>query len=178
MDAVGPSDYYIDRGYDAQYQYVFDKHRFSWMATLIDEDQRYNGGLFGASSVNQRNRLSFINTKVSYYYKKWYGASFGFQKTTGTPDSVLYSPAGNDATTPGGASAVLGSHIGSPDTTAYIGELNYLFSTSGAQDHRKSRVVLQYTAYTQFNGASSNYANNGRNASDNNYWWLGLWLMY
>ena len=181
IDAYGPSDEYFDRGYDAQYQYIYDKHRLSVMFTLEDEDQHYRNGTpdFGQGAANARDHLSYINTKVSYYYKKWYGGTLAFQRTTGSPDAGLYAPAFNDATiSGGGASAVNGSHSGSPDTTAYIGELDYLFSTSGAQDHRKSRIILQYTAYKEFNGAGNNYANNGRNASDNNYWWLGLWLMY
>ena len=181
VQAYGPSDQYIDRAYDAQYQYIYDKHRLSVMFTLEDESQRYNNATadFGQGAANTRDHLTYINTKVSYYYKKWYGGTLAYQKTTGSPDAGLYGPAFNDMTITGGsASAVNGSHTGSPDTTAWIGELDYLFSTSGAQDHRKSRIILQYTDYTQFNGSGSNYANNGRNAKDNNFWWLGLWLMY
>lgn len=181
LQAYGPADDYIDVGYDAQYQYIYDKHRLSVMFTLEDEKQHYANETsdFGQGSANPRDHLSYISTKLSYYYKKWYGGTLAFQHTTGSPDAGLYAPAFNDATITGGtASAVYGSHTGSPDTTAYIGELDYLFSTSGAQDHRKSRIILQYWAYTEFNGAGNDYANNGRNASDNNYWWLGLWLMY
>ncbi len=177
-EPTGPSDNYVDRGWDAQYQYIYDKHRFSWMFSLIDEDSKNNGGTWGNGAANARDHLMAINTKVSYYYRKWYGASFGFQKETGSPDAGLYPNAFNDAVNPGGASAVNGSANNSPDSSAYIAELDYLFSTSGAQDHRKSRIILQYTAYTQFNGGNNNYAANGRNASDNNFWWLGLWLMY
>lgn len=32
------------------------------------------------------------------------------------------------------------------------------------------RSWLQYTAYSQFNSGDINYANNGRNAADNNFW--------
>ena len=179
----GPSDKYLDRGFDAQYQYIYDKHRFSWMATLIDEKQHYQFGPFGAAAANSRDTLSFINTKVSYYYQKWYGASVGLQRTSGSPDSGLYLPAFN-AVPPAyplgapTASAVLGSLNGSPDTRAVIGELDYLFAWDGAQDHRKNRIVLQYTAYNQFNGGNNNYNGNGRNARDNNFLWLGVWSLY
>ena len=40
------------------------------------------------------------------------------------------------------------------------------------------KLGLQYTAYTQFNGAASNYDGAGRNASDNNTLLLFGWLMF
>jgi hypothetical protein len=175
IDPSGPSDQYIDRGFDAQYQYIYDKHRLSVMFTLEDESQRYNGGPYGTASQNPRDRLSFINTKVSYYYHKWYGATLAFQNTTGSKDAGLY-PNYVANQSPSAVHDV--SATNSPDTKAYIGELDYLFSWAGAEDHRKSRVILQYWAYKEFNGSDNNYSGTGRNASDNNFWWLGLWLMY
>ena len=40
------------------------------------------------------------------------------------------------------------------------------------------RLLAQYTAYTKFNGASSNYDGSGRNARDNNTFYLLGWLMF
>lgn len=40
------------------------------------------------------------------------------------------------------------------------------------------RLGLQYTAYSRYNGASSNYDGFGRNASDNNSLFLYLWGSY
>jgi len=37
---------------------------------------------------------------------------------------------------------------------------------------------LRYTAYTKFNGASSNYNGSGRNASDNNALFAYAWLLF
>ena len=56
---------------------------------------------------------------------------------------------------------VMGSRTGAPDTKGYIAELNYL-------PQEKIKLALQYTAYCQFNGASTDYDGFGRNASDNN----------
>jgi hypothetical protein len=42
---------------------------------------------------------------------------------------------------------------------------------------RDVRLTLQYTAYTTFNGAGSNYDGFGRNAKDNNTLYFVLWLM-
>jgi hypothetical protein len=38
--------------------------------------------------------------------------------------------------------------------------------------------MLQYTNYTKFNGASSNYDGNGRNAKDNNTLFLNAWFAF
>ena len=40
------------------------------------------------------------------------------------------------------------------------------------------RIGAQYTFYTRFNGASSNYDGFGRNARDNNSLFLYLWAAY
>ena len=40
------------------------------------------------------------------------------------------------------------------------------------------KLGLQYTAFLNFNGASSNYDGAGRNASDNNLLFLYLWLAF
>jgi hypothetical protein len=41
-----------------------------------------------------------------------------------------------------------------------------------------TRISLQYTMYSKFNGASSNYDGSGRNASANNTLYLQAWLMF
>jgi hypothetical protein len=38
------------------------------------------------------------------------------------------------------------------------------------------RVGFQYTVYTKYDGASTNYDGTGRNASDNNTLYLFAWL--
>jgi len=40
------------------------------------------------------------------------------------------------------------------------------------------KLSLQYTAYSKFNGGSSNYDGFGRNASDNNTAYALLWFAY
>ena len=40
------------------------------------------------------------------------------------------------------------------------------------------RVGAQYTAYSRFNGASTNYDGFGRNARDNNSLFLYVWAAY
>jgi len=80
--------------------------------------------------------------------------------TTGTTDPVLYAPA-----------SVGGSATGSPNSSGVIGEVDW-------NPWMNTRLSLQYTLYTKFNGAGSNYDGSGRNASDNNTLYGIVWLMF
>lgn len=161
---TGATDRYKDTGFDAQYQYITDAHRFSAQATAIREKQEWNasyptavGSLApaNASDVLKSSRLKFM-----YYYQRRYGASIASFTKKGDTDTGLYSPA-----------PVSGSNNGSPETKGFIYELNYL-------PLRNIKLSLQYTAYQKYLGASSNYDGSGRNASDNNTTYLNAWFMF
>ncbi|WP_293764415.1 hypothetical protein [uncultured Aquitalea sp.] len=63
------------------------------------------------------------------------------------------------------------SNTGRPDTTGYLLEFNYMIQPNW-------RVGLQYTSYTKYQGASTNYDGNGRNARDNNTTYLYTWIAF
>ena len=173
---AGPTDHYVDQGIDGQYQYITDKHRFSYQVTYLTEKQTLTASNALGVSTNPTDRVNQFATKFSYYYKKWYGINVGYQRTTGTTDPGLYNLG---ATTNGtNLGAVFGSLNSNPDTQAVIGELDYLFSITGKQSYRKNRLILQYTAYQKFNGATNNYDGTGRKASDNNFLYLALWSVW
>jgi hypothetical protein len=85
--------------------------------------------------------------------------------TTGSVDATLYPPA-----VPGSA-GVVNSANGSPNTRGWMAEANYL-------PWLNTKLSLQYTDYTRFNGAGANYDGVGRNASANNTLYLLLWFSY
>jgi len=64
---------------------------------------------------------------------------------------------------------VVNSANGDPTTNAWVGELMYA-------PWLNVKIVLQYTHYTMFNGASNNYDGVGRNASDNDTAYLLMWF--
>jgi hypothetical protein len=72
---------------------------------------------------------------------------------------LLYSPG-----------PITGSATGSPDSRGFILEADHL-------PWDKLKMTLQYILYDKFNGARSNYDGFGRNASDNNTFYLLFWLM-
>ena len=59
-----------------------------------------------------------------------------------------------------------------------IYEFNWLFAWDNSEEYRRNRIIVQYTDYNKFNGASNNYNGYGRNAKDNNTLYLAWWSYY
>ncbi|MHB1621453.1 MAG: cytochrome C [Sulfuricella sp.] len=166
-DSSSPTNRYKDRALDAQYQYSEGKHRVTAQATWIHEIIDWNAGDVGVGKKYSHNSdtLDTRRVKGSYFYNNKFGGSVAYFSTTGSQDAGFY----------------LGNTSGTPNTAGYIMEASYL-------PVEKIRLALQYTIYNEFNGSSSNYGNNvpvdgkftgsGRNASDNNTWFLSTWFLF
>src|SRR2546425_3372636 len=160
LDPTGPTDRFRDVGIDAQYQYITDRHRFSTQLNWINERQDLDATFGSGAASNPSNRLRTLKGKVTYYYDTKYGATLGYFRTTGDADDSLYNT----------GLPVSGSATGSPKTSGYVFEVNWL-------PRRDVRLLLQYTAYRDFNGSRTNYDGFGRNAKDNNTLFLMGWIM-
>jgi hypothetical protein len=156
----GPTNRFTDTALDAQYQYLGDDHIFSAQTTWVHESQSLDASFGAGVSANQTNTLNGFRIGGSYYYQRRYGAGLGFFETSGSTDAIRYAPAN-----------VTGSATGSPDSRGWMAELDYL-------PWQNVKFALQYTAYTKFNGASTNYDGSGRNASDNNTIYLLAWFNF
>lgn len=166
QDRSAGTDRATDLGLDATYEYLNDDdNNFSIYAALINEHQN-----LGASSVlsgtNGSNTLRSANLTASYTYLQTYTFSLGYFDIWGTTDVGLY---GGD------------SFNGSPDSNGFNAEID--FTPFGKDDspfshHVNLRLGLQYTDYLKFNGARSNYAGAGRNASDNNTVAAFAWFLF
>ena len=111
-------------------------------------------------AANVDNNLKTLKLTGEYYYKRKIGGSVGYFSTTGSSDPLLYA-----------AAALTGSANFSPDTTGYILEVNYL-------PWLNTKLQLQYTGYSKFNGGKTNYDGSGRDASSNNTTYLLAWVNY
>ena len=169
LDTSTPTDRYQDLALDAQYQYISDEHTFTAQTTYIWEKQKYNasyaavqetGAGYGAGPApdNPTDTLRTFKLKGSYYYQRKYGGTLALFQTTGSADAGLYGTDSN------------GNAL-TPNSSGYIAELDYL-------PIQNVRLVLQYTGYTKFNGARSNYDGAGRNASDNNTLYADVWVAF
>ena len=157
----GLTDRFNDVGIDAQYQYITDTHRLSAQVAYIREAQSLDGTFAAGGSDAVSNQLDSLSAKLTYYYQTRYGISLGYQRISGDTNMAMYAS----------GDALSGSANGSPDSEAYILELNWL-------PWRDRRFTLQYTNYEKFNGAKTNYDGFGRNASDNNTLYLLAWFMF
>ena len=161
LHPTGPTDRFRDTGIDAQYQYVTDRHRFSAQINWIKERQDLDASFGAGAASNPSDLLRTFKGKVTYYYDQKYGATLAYFRTTGDVDNSLYNT----------GQPVTGSATGSPNTSGYVVEVNWL-------PRRDVRLLLQYTAYRDFNGSRTNYDGFGRNAKDNNTLYLLGWFMF
>jgi hypothetical protein len=86
--------------------------------------------------------------------------SIGYFSITGSGDPIIFAPG-----------SVIGSNNGIPDSNGEIFEFDYL-------PWLNTKFSIQYIAYNKFNGESSNYDGQGRNASDNNSLYLSTWVAF
>jgi hypothetical protein len=159
----GPVNQFKDVAEDFQYQFIGDEHLFSLNGTRIHESMHLNASFAAGVVSNPSDALTTTRVTGTYYLRRKYGGSISYFSTTGSVDGGLY-PAGP-------APGVITSANGSPDTKGWIAELNYL-------PWLNTKLSLQYTTFTQFNGGRNNYDGFGRNASANGSTFLLLWLTF
>jgi hypothetical protein len=169
--AVGSaSDKFSDVALDSQYQFIGDEHIFSVQTTYIKETQSRDATFAHGGSSNPSDDLKTFRLGGSYYYQRFLGGALGYFSTMGSTDPALYAPVVSSFVPPL-ATSVVGFANGSPNSSGWIGELDYL-------PWQNVKIALQYTAYHKFNGASSNYDGNGRDASANNTLYLLGWFAF
>jgi hypothetical protein len=178
LDPTTPTDSYMDTALDAQYQYITDPHTFTAQATWIREKQDFNASFpataanaltspppplagigAGPTPLNLSNTLQTFKAKSTYYYRRKYGVTAAYFQTTGSADAGLYS------TTDAAGNPIF------PEQKGYILQLDYL-------PIQNVRIMLQYTGFLKFNGATSNYDGLGRNPRDNNQLFLNAWVAF
>ena len=174
----GPDNSFQDVAEDFQYQYVGEHNIVTVAGTHIHEKMSLDASSL-AGGTNRGDDLNTSRIFASYYYQRKYGGQLGWFSTTGTTDSGLYPAVAYNTTTSGCDLAnngplscgVITSANGSPDTDGLIGQLDYL-------PWLNVKLVLQYTHYSKFNGATNNYDGLGRNASDNDTLYFMLWYAF
>jgi hypothetical protein len=136
-------------GFDAQYQYILDPHTVTFQLARMKKEQTYSDA-FNASATNpgMSDTTTVSRAKLTYTYHAKYGGSLSLFNQTGST---------NNQTDPG--------QRGTTYETFVIPTQNV-------------RVGVQYTAYSTYEGASTNYDGLGRNASDNNSMFLYVWFAY
>ncbi len=157
---TGDTDNYTDVALDMQYEYAYDKGQFTLHSSYINEKRKLNATFASNGSQFLDSNLNKFNIDGSVFFKPNINCTLGYFNTTGSIDTGLYAPA-----------ALSGSNLGKPNSSGIRTQLDYL-------PWANVQLSAQYFAYGKFNGASTNYDGSGRNASDNNMFYLQLWFAF
>ena len=169
-------DHFQDYAFDAGYQYLGDgTHIFTLESIFTHENQNLEGTTTSFNTANgttfsPKSSLNQIRITASYWYQNTYGFTFSWQNTWGPANPVLFQPA-----------ELVGSANGKPNSNAFIMEADWVpFGKADSvwAPFANLKLGVQYTAYSQFNGGSTNYDGFGRNAGANNTLFLFAWTAF
>jgi hypothetical protein len=150
-DVVGLKDEYTDWAADFQIdRTVFRKDVHSLRGTYIRENSDLAASYAAKGALQSSHHLNTALVNAEYHFGNRYSGTFGWFETEGTVDSLLYTQ-----------SPVTGSANGDPRGAGYIANFS-------AWPMQNLLLAVQYTGYTRFNGAATNYDGAGRNANGNN----------
>src|SRR5271169_5189928 len=152
---TGLEDSFTDWAVDLQYdRTLFVRDVLSVRATYIRENSSLDATFDQGGAAQSAHNVSEFKANVGYHFGNRCSATLSWFNVNGTGDALLYAPA-----------AVTGSASGSLNSAGFSGNLSWW-------PVQNIQLGLQYTAYTRFNGASTNYDGSGRDASDNNTTYL------
>jgi hypothetical protein len=158
---VGLEDVYTDWAIDFQVdRTVVRKDVFSVRGTYIRENSDLAASYNAVAAQQSSHHLDTALVNAEYHYGNRYSATLGWFDTGGTSDILLY-----------GQSPVTGSANGNPRGAGYIVNLS-------VWPMQNLQLAAQYTGYTRFNGAATNYDGAGRNASGNNTVYLDVKFVF
>jgi hypothetical protein len=167
-----------DLGFDAQYQYLLDPHTVTAQLAYMRSKIRYSDATANISLVdelgnplvdangtplpntNTSDTTNILRAKLTYTYQAKYGGSLGYFDRSGSTNSAAFDP-----------TRVTGNVSGNPAMRGFTYEAFWT-------PVQYVRVGLQYTTFSKFNGAASNYDGLGRDAKDNNTLFFYIWGAY
>jgi hypothetical protein len=162
--STGMADSYTDIGVDGSYQYLGDGSAiYTVNARYTYERQHLAASQLLGAAANTNNSLNDLRLDASYYWHNMIGGTVELFDSWGSGDTLLYAD----------------NRDFKPDSTGVKFQVDATpWGTDGSPlgPRFNMRVGLQYTMYTKFNGAGSNYDGTGRNASDNNTLRIFTWL--
>lgn len=166
--STGLTDRYADIGLDGSYVWTLANTDVITANTrYIHEQQQLRAtcALAGVYAGCVNASLDDFHIDGSYYWRNKIGITVEGFNTGGSANPTIY--AGNRTLAPDSAGVMF--QIDGTPFGAGNSPLGKRFNT---------RIGLQYTAYTQFDGAGVNYDGAGHNAGDNNTLRIFIWTAY
>jgi hypothetical protein len=162
---TGLEDGYTDWAFDFQDDLTIPKFRgdvISFRGTYIRENSSLLATFTNTAADLVQHHLNTVQANAEYHFGDKYSATIGYFDVDGTPDFTLYS----GVTTVGGPiPPVFGSANGDPRSNGVMANVSWW-------PVQNIGLTFQYTGYTRFNGAATNYDGAGRNAGSNNTLYL------
>ena len=161
-------DQILDIGFDAQYQFIHDKHAFEIKLTDINELDQYTSSFLQTLTSNPSDTLNSFQATVDYVYDSTYSFAASYYTVRGSSDAFY------------GMNAITGNPL-SPNSSSLTFDVAYLpFShgSPGPFPWFNARIGLSYTKYLTLFGGTTNFDGNGDNASDNNTLMAYTWIMF
>jgi hypothetical protein len=171
----GLTDRYSDIGVDASWikplgsdtltlngRYTHEKQSLNATCAIGMADESIDPGPLSACADDTLNE---VRADGSYYWHDAIGATISAFDISGSSNPIIYA---DNRTFRPNSSGLMFQLDGTP------------FGRSGSPlgPRFNMRVGVQYTVYTRFDGAHSNYDGTGRNASDNNTLRVFTWVAF
>lgn len=165
--SAGVTDHYDDLGADASfYKALANGDVVTLNGRYLHEHQslRATCELAAAGPDCVSNRLTDLRADASYYWRNHVGGTVALFDTHGTANPTLYAD----------------NRTFLPDSSGMMLQLDETPFGEGSPfgPRFNMRVGVQYTLYSRFDGARSNYDGAGAKASDNNTFRVFTWLAY
>jgi len=157
---TGPTDHYTDLAADVQYQRMMGDRSLTLSGTFIHESQKLDATFAAGGAARASQSLNTLRARATLHVGYRYAFSLAPFVISGDADTLRYA-----------ANPVDGSLTGSPNSNGLVAEVDFM-------PWQNVRLSAQYTAYTKFNGGTTNYDGSGRNASQNNTLYLSAWMLY
>ncbi len=163
---TGATDHYTDLGLDGSYfMTLANSDVVTVNARYLHERQSLDATCILAVASNcAHNNITDIRADVSYYWRDKIGGTVQVFDTFGSANAAIYAA----------------NRIPDPDSTGVTFQIDATPFGGMSQPRRRVnvRVGLQYTLYTKFNGAATNFDNQGTSASDNNTFRVFTWFAF
>lgn len=157
----GPTDSFIDTGFDTQYQHLSDIGKLTFRSAYIYESQSWDASYPVGAVSSPKGNLKSLNLSASFAIRDAWTITGGYLLSNGNSNSALY-----------GVTDSNGNLLSSkPNTIEYELELDRTITQNVI-------ASLQYTGFTKFNGLSTNIDGLGRKPSDNNTVWLSVFFAF
>ena len=157
---TGPVDRYLDPSVDFQYERPFGANLLDAHGTWTHESSNLGATFTAGGASTLHHTLNTFKIDSTYHWTNKYTATGALFATTGSTDPLLYASA-----------PITGSLNGRPASTGYTVQFAYW-------PVQNIDLNVNYTGYTKFNGASTNYDGANRNAADNGSVYMSLWLNF